>query len=42
MDGIPTISKASAENALKSMVENGSIERHGRGKATYYLRINGI
>lgn len=42
MDGIPTISKASVENALKSMVENGSIERHGRGKATYYLRINGI
>ena len=42
MSGIPTISKASVENALKSMVENGSIERHGSGKATYYLKINGI
>lgn len=35
----PGIGKASVENSLKKLAEEGAIERHGRGKATYYTRI---
>lgn len=38
MELIPTVSKASIENSLKSLVNEGVIERHGQGKATFYTR----
>ncbi len=38
MELIPTVSKASIENSLKSLVNKGVIERHGQGKATFYTR----
>ncbi len=34
----PAISRSSVENSLKSLLEDGMIERHGRGKATFYTR----
>lgn len=34
----PSISKASIENALKALVENGTIFRHGGGRSTFYSR----
>ncbi len=36
---IPSISRASIENALKQLVEENMIERHGKGRATFYTRI---
>lgn len=38
MELIPTVSKASIENSLTSLVNEGVIERHGQGKATFYTR----
>lgn len=38
MELIPSISKASVENSLKKLLEEGLIERHGKGKATFYTR----
>lgn len=38
MEIIPTVSKASIENSLKTLVNEGLIERHGQGKATFYTR----
>ena len=38
MEMIPTVSKASIENSLKSLMNEGVIERHGQGKATFYTR----
>ena len=38
MELVPSIGKASVENSLKRLVEEGTIERHGRGKATFYTR----
>ena len=38
MELVPSIGKASVENSLKRLVEEGAIERHGRGKATFYTR----
>ncbi len=38
MEFIPTVSKASIENSLKTLVNEGVIERHGQGKATFYTR----
>lgn len=40
MELVPSIGKASVENSLKTLVEEGVIERHGRGKATFYTRID--
>ena len=34
----PTIKKASAENALKKLVEEGVLTRHSSGRATFYTR----
>lgn len=34
----PTIGKASVENALKKLTEDGTLRRHGKGKATFYTR----
>lgn len=36
----PTLSVKSVENALKKLVAENLIEKHGNGKATYYLRKN--
>lgn len=36
MEIVPSIGKASVENALKKLIEEGVIERHGKGKATFY------
>ena len=38
MEYVPSISKASVENALKSLVQEGMIGREGKGKATFYFR----
>lgn len=34
----PTISKASVENSLKDLLEDGVIERHGKGRGTFYVK----
>lgn len=39
MELCPTISKASIENALKRLVEENRIERIGRGKNIFYVKI---
>ena len=36
MEIVPSIGKASVENALKKLIEEGVVERHGNGKATFY------
>ncbi len=36
MEIVPSIEKASVENALKKLIEEGVVERHGNGKATFY------
>ena len=38
MEMVPTIGKASVENALKKLTEDGTLQRHGKGKATFYTR----
>ena len=38
MEMVPSIGKASVENALKKLMEDGTIQRHGKGKATFYTR----
>lgn len=38
MELCPSISKASVENALKALVENGTIARYGGGRSTFYSR----
>lgn len=38
MELCPSISKTSIENALKKLVEDGVIIRHGKGKSTFYTR----
>ena len=40
MELVPTIGKASIENSLKKLVEENFIERHGKGKATFYTRTD--
>lgn len=40
MELVPSIGKASVENALKKLIENGTIQRHGKGKSTFYTRSN--
>ena len=40
MELVPSISKASIENALKKLTEDGIIQRHGNGKATFYTRTD--
>lgn len=40
MELVPTIGKASIENSLKSLAEEDFIERHGKGKATFYTRTD--
>lgn len=38
MDLVPSIGRASIENSLKKLTEEGFIERHGKGKSTFYTR----
>lgn len=38
MELCPTIKKASVENALKKLVEEGVLTRHGTGRTTFYTR----
>ncbi len=38
MELVPSIGKTSVENALKKLLEEKVIERHGSGKATFYTR----
>ena len=38
MELVPTVGKASVENSLKKLTEEGAIERHGKGKSTFYTR----
>lgn len=40
MERVPSISKASVENALKTLMNEGVIGREGKGKATFYFRKN--
>ena len=40
MELVPSIGKASVENALKKLIEDGTIQRHGKGKSTFYTRNN--
>lgn len=40
MELCPSIRKASVENSLKKLVENGEITRHSSGKNTFYTRNN--
>ena len=40
MELVPSIGKASVENSLKKLIEDGTIQRHGKGKATFYTRAN--
>lgn len=34
----PTISKSSVENAIKKLIEEGVLVKHGGGRAVYYTR----
>lgn len=38
MELVPSIGKTSVENALKKLIQEKVIERHGSGKATFYTR----
>lgn len=38
MELVPTVGRASVENSLKKLVQEGSIIKEGRGRATYYFR----
>ena len=38
----PTISRSSVEAGLREMIENGEIQRFGKGKSTYYLRSDAL
>ena len=38
MELVPSIGRASVENSLKKLTEDGTIARHGKGKATFYTR----
>ena len=40
MEQVPSIGKSSVENALNVLIQEKVIERHGRGKATFYTRTD--
>jgi len=40
MELVPSIGKASVENSLKKLMADGIIERHGKGKTTFYTRTD--
>lgn len=39
MEMVPGLSKATVENMLKRLVEENAIERHGKGKNTFYVKV---
>ncbi len=40
MELVPSIGKTSIENSLKTLMDEGVIERKGKGKSTFYFRKN--
>ena len=38
MELVPSIGKATVENMLKKLVEEGYINRYGKGRTTYYVK----
>lgn len=38
MEIVPEVGRATIENMLKLLVEEGYIERHGKGKSTFYVK----
>ena len=40
MELVPSVGKTSIENSLKTLIDEGVIGREGKGKATFYFRIN--
>ena len=38
MELCPTVGRASIENALKKLVEENILVRHGSGRATFYTK----
>ena len=38
MEMVPSAGKSSIENALNKLIQENVIERHGKGKATFYTR----
>ena len=40
MELVPSIGKATVENMLKKLVEEGYIHRYGKGRSTYYVKSN--
>lgn len=40
MELVPSLSKASVENSLTQLMKDGVVDRHGKGKATFYTRAD--
>lgn len=40
MELVPSVGKATIENMLKQLTEQGYIQRHGQGRATFYVKNN--
>lgn len=38
MELVPSVGKATIENMLKQLTEEAYIERHGEGRATFYVK----
>lgn len=38
MELVPSVGRATIENMLKQLTEEGYIERHGKGRATFYVK----
>lgn len=38
MELVQSLSKASVENSLTQLMKDGGVDRHGKGKATFYAR----
>lgn len=39
MEMVPSAGKSSIENALNKLIQENAIERHGKGKSTFYTRV---
>ena len=42
MENCPSLGSSSVESALKKLVEDGSIVRKGKGRASHYIRKDAI
>ena len=40
MEIVTSIGKASVENALRKLSEDGTIQRYVKGKSTFYIRAD--